>query len=167
MCHYKYSILVYHCKYTILNRHMSNSSSRHQPCTIIAPLLHALNRHHRHPVSNGVCSLLQDVWHGRGPGWQRLRRGGEGWRALDRGRGEDAAPSHGPQRGQRVGQPQGQVRLFGIRRSAHPVESVCRLRQCCTPGRGLRRSALTCTVAALRGFSLPLQGELSPKHWGQ
>lgn len=34
-----------HCKSAILHRHMSNSSWRHQPCTIIAPLLYALNCH--------------------------------------------------------------------------------------------------------------------------
>ncbi len=106
-------------------------------------------------------SLSQDVWYGRGPGWWRFRWGGERGGVLDRGRGEDAAPSHGPQRGQCMGQPQGQVRLCGLWDGSHLLEPVCRLSQRSAPGSGLLCGAAACDAAAVCRFPLSFQGELS------
>jgi len=106
--------------------------------------------------------LAQDVWHGRGLGRWRLRRGGERGGVLDRGGSEDAAPSRGPQWGQCVGQPQGQVWLRGLRGSSHPLGPVCHPRQCFAPGSGLLGGAAARSAAAVRWFLVPLQGEILP-----
>lgn len=113
-----------------------------------------------------LCSCSpQDVWYGRGPRWWWLRRGGERGGILDWGGGEDAAASCCPQRGQCVGQPQGQVWLHGLRGGSHPLEPMCRRSQCSAPGCGLLCGAAACSAAALCWFPLPFKGELSAQKW--
>lgn len=105
--------------------------------------------------------LVQDVWHRCGPGRQWIRGGGERRGVLDWGGCEDAATSRGPQRGECVGQPPGQVWLSGLRCGSHLLEPVCCLSRCCSPGCGLLCGAAARCAAALRRLPLPFKGELS------
>lgn len=78
---------------------------------------------------------------------------------MDGGEGEDAASSRGPQRGQRLGRPQGRVRLRGLWGRAAPLEPVCGLGLRAAPGSGLFFGAPAGFAAALHRIPLPLQGE--------